>query len=109
MAGTGGHFEQFGGVFGQHILDNEHVEEGAETGDDAALGGDCNIGLVELEQQLAEVVGGDIGRLETEGFGKTAQVRHIAQVGLDRVVGQVALKTQVGFEIANVAWPVHGR
>ena len=107
MFGPCGHGEVLGGVVGQHIVHHQHAEKGTQARNNAALGGNGNARLVELLEKGMQVLFGDVLRLNPQRFCKTAQKSDVMEISLHRIVGQVALESKVGFEIADMSLPVH--
>ena len=107
MFGPCGHGEVLGGVVGQHIVHHQHAEKGTQARNNAALGGNGNARLVELLEKGMQVLFGDVLRLNPQRLCKTAQKSDIMEISLHRIVGQVALETQLCFKLPRIARPVH--
>ena len=107
MHRTVGHVDQFSGIFGNDILDDQHLIEGAQAREKSALASDGYAGFVEFFEQTLDMNRGDILRFDTQRLDIVTQMLHIAQIGLHRVVGQVAFQTQMCLKVANIPLPVH--
>ena len=107
MLWTVGHVDQFGWVLGYHIHDDQHTKKGAQARKQTALAGDGNVRFVEFLEQALDMDGGYILRLDAQRLDIAMQMFHVAQVCLNRIVGKVALQTQMRLKIADVSMPVH--